>query len=219
MRKLSLGLLFAMMISVLTSCGFEQTSGKEKLEITKEGIITATLVEPFDKDYYNIDELTKMVHLEIEQYNQETGMQGITLDSLELIDGNCVAIMTFQNAEDYSLYNEVPFFVGTVQEAIDKGIDLDVILTEEGKDTTIGRDEIEQLEDYQLVVWYGDMPVVIPDRIRYYSEGLQVVDSKNREAQISNIKEIQDSTSAEENVDVTGNEKEELAGPFYLIYK
>ena len=96
---------------------------------------------------------------------------------------------------------------------------MDVILTEEGKDTTIGRDEIEQLEDYQLVVWYGDMPVVIPDRIRYYSEGLQVVDSKNREAQISNIKEIQDSTSAEENVDVTGNEKEELAGPFYLIYK
>lgn len=219
MRRLSLGLLFVLMFSGLFGCGKNPGAEDEGLVITKDGTITSTLVEPFDNEYYDLLELLDMIQLEIGQYNQDAGTEGIVLNSLEMVGENCVAVMTFQSPEDYALYNEIPFFAGTVQEAVAAGVDMDVVLTEAGKNETIGQEEIEQLEAYQLVVWYGDMPVEVPGKIRYHSEGLQILGSKRVVAEDSNMKETEDGTSMEETTDASEFSEEELAGPFYLLYK
>lgn len=215
MRKLSLGLLVVLMVSALCACGGKQSSGDEELVIAKDGTITSTIVEPFEQEYYDLLELLDMIQLEIAQHNQDAGTEGIVLNSLEMVEENCVANMTYQTAQDYALFNEVPFFAGTLEEAAAEGVDLDVALTEAGKDAVTDLKELEEPEEYQLVVWYGDMPVEVPGKIRYYSEGLQVLGSKKIVADDSNMKETEDGTS----VDETASATEESAGPFYLLYK
>ena len=219
MRKLSLGLLFVLLCMVLSGCDKGPKAEDKGLVITKDGTITSTLVEPFDEEYYDLLELLDMIQLEIGQYNQDAGKEGIVLNSLEMVEENCVAVMTYQSPEDYALYNEVPFFAGTIQEAVKAGVDLDVVLTEAGENETIGQDEIEQLEAYQLVVWYGDMPVEVPGKIRYHSDGLQLLGSKRVVAEDLDKEETEDGSSIEEAAGASEFIEAELAGPFYLIYK
>lgn len=211
MRKLSLTLLMFSMLFVMTGCGQEQADAEAGLTITKEGRITSVLVDSFEKDYYDVEELREMVQLEVSQYNQKAGKQAIELQSLELHGENCVAVLNYQSAEDYALYNEVPFFAGTVKEAAKAGVDLSVTLKEAGKDASIGRAEVEAMKDYYLVVWYGDMPVVTPGKIRYYGDNLQILGSKKIVAA--------DSKAQEDKAQNGMKETEEPAGPFYLLYK
>lgn len=210
MRRLSLTLLVLSLVFGLTGCGQKQNAAEAGLTIAKDGRITSVLVDSFEKDYYDIGELQEMIQLEISEYNREAGREGIKLESLELQEGKCVAVLTYQSAEDYAAYNEVPFFAGTVQEAMDAGVNLSVTLAEAGKDNTIGRAELSTMQDSHLVVWYGDMPVTTPGKIRYYGENLQILNSKKIVAE----------DSAAENNDQDGmKETEEPAGPFYLLYK
>lgn len=218
MRKLSLGLLFVLMLTVLSGCDKKPGAKDEGLMITNDGTITSTLVESFEQENYDLLELLDMVQLEISEYNQEAGREGIVLDSLEMVGENCVAVMTYQTPEDYALYNETSFFVGTVQEAIEAGVDLDVTLTEAGKGETIGGAEIEQLEAYGIVVWYGDMPVSIPGKIKYHSDGLKILSSKRVVAETA-MEENEDGTSVEDADEAADSGMEEAAGPFYLLYK
>lgn len=211
MRRLSLTLLMLSMLFVLAGCGQKQTDAEAMLTITKEGRITSVLTDSFEKDYYDIEELREMIQLEVSQYNQTAGRQGIELQSLEINEENCVAVLNYQSPEDYASYNEVPFFAGTVKEAREAGVNLSVTLTEAGKDSVIGREEIEAMEDYYLVVWYGDMPVVTPGKIRYYGDNLQILGSKKIVAADSGAQDNDGQNSRKET--------EEPAGPFYLLYK
>lgn len=211
MRRLSLTLLMLSMLFAMTGCGRKQADAEAGLTITKEGRITSVLAGSFEKEYYDVEELREMIQLEVAQYNQKAGRQGIELQSLELNGENCVAVLNYQSAEDYASYNEVPFFVGTVKEAVDAGVDLSVTLTAAGKDVAIGRAEIEAMEDYYLVVWYGDMPVATPGKICYYGDNLQILGSR---------KIVAADSGAQENNGQNGmKETEEPAGPFYLLYK
>ena len=204
MHKLSLAMLLLLMVSFLAGCGQKQTVAKEELTITKNGQITSVLAEPFDKDYYELEELRDMIQLELSLYNREAGRQAIELENLEVVEGKCVAVLNYESAEDYAQYNEIPFFAGTVQEALDAGVNLSVTLKEAGKDSTIGRAEISAMQEYHLVVWYGDMPVVTPGKIRYYGDNLQLLGSKKIVAE----------DDAEDR-----NDPDEQIGPFYLLYK
>lgn len=210
MRKLALALAALFLLCSLTACEGEETVNEAGLAIAKDGTVTCILRDSFEKDFYNLEDLEEMIRLEVSTYNQEKGGQGIELESLELLDGDCIAVMKYQTYEDYISYNEIPLFVGTVKEAAAAGIDLNVTLTEAGKENTIGRDELEALEDYHLVVWYGEIPVFVPGKICYGSEELRILSSK-KAAPVATEGE------AEEN---TGEPADEMAaGPFYLLYK
>ena len=219
MRKLSLGLLFVLMLTVLSGCGSKSGVADEGLVITKDGAITSTLVEPFDEEHYDLLELLDMIQLEIAEHNQNIGKEGIILNSLEMVEGNCVVSMTYQTAEDYALYNETSFFTGTVQEAMQEGLDLNFTFTEAGKGESIGQDEIEDFEAYKIVVWYGDMPVSVPDKIKYYSDGLKILSSKRVVAEPVTTEENEDGTSTENIAEAVDGYAEDVAGPFYLLYK
>lgn len=202
---------FILMCAVLSGCGQKQKATETKLQIEKDGKITSVLVETFDKDFYNQDELLEMINLEIAQYNQKAGTQAIVLESLTVDElKRAIAVMEYQSDADYAAYNEVPFFTGTVKEARQEGVNLDVVLTEAGKESTIDKKEIEQLEAYHLVVWYGDMPVRVPGKIRYHGEGVRLLGSKQAIAEIATVGEA-----------LADQEWEDMKqdGPFYLLYK
>lgn len=210
MRKLSLTLAALFLLFTLTACGEKETVKEAGLAIAKDGTVTCVLRDSFEKDFYDLKDLEDMIRFEVSTYNQTKGGQSIELESLELIDRDCIAVMKYGSYEDYTLFSEVPLFVGTVKEAAEAGIDLNVTLTEAGKSNTIGREELEALTDYYLVVWYGDMPVSVPGKIRYCSEELQILNF--RKALLPGT----EGQTAENTGEPAG---EEAAGPFYLLYK
>lgn len=210
MRKLSLTLAALLLLFSLTACSEKETVKEAGLAIAKDGAVTCVLRDSFEKDFYDLKDLEDMIRLEVSAYNQTKGGQGIELESLELIDRDCVAVMKYTSYEDYASFSEVPFFVGTVKEAVAAGMDLNVTLTEPGKENTVGKEELEALADYFLVVWYGDLPVSVPGKIRYCSEELRVLNSK---------KAIPPKAAGETAENTGEPAGDEAAGPFYLLYK
>ena len=210
MRKLSLTLAALFLLFTLPACGEKETVKEAGLAIAKDGTVTCVLRDSFEKDFYDLKDLEDMIRFEVSTYNQTKGGQSIELESLELIDRDCIAVMKYGSYEDYTLFSEVPLFVGTVKEAAEAGIDLNVTLTEAGKSNTIGREELEALTDYYLVVWYEDMPVSVPGKIRYCSEELQILNFRKA------LPPGTEGQTAENTGEPAG---EEAAGPFYLLYK
>lgn len=207
MRKLSLTLAALLLLFSLTACGEKEAVKEAGLAIAKDGTVTCVLRDSFEKEFYDLKDLEDMIRLEISTYNQMKGGQAIDLESLELIGSDCVAVIKYKSYEDYAQFGEVPFFAGTVNEAAETGIDLNVTLTEAGKENTIDKEEVKALGDYQMVVWYGNMPVSVPGKIRYCSQGLHVLNS-GKAAPLET-----EAGSTEEPADETA------VGPFYLIYK
>lgn len=201
MRKLWLALLTLSMVFSVAGCGQEQTVSEAGVTVEKDGTITSVLTDSFEKDFYDLEDLRDMIRLEASAYNQEKGGERIGLESLEMNGSNCVAVMKYQSFEDYAEYNEVPFFAGTVKEAEAAGIDTAVTWLQAGSGTVTEWKEIETAQDYRLVVWYGDMPVAAPGKIRYYSDNLTLVGAKKAEPEQSDPA------------------AQETAGPFYVLYK
>lgn len=185
------GLLLAMS---LMACGTDSLS-ESALKIDKNGQVTSILVEEFDKNYYDINELEEMIRLEIAEYNRNAGSERILLVSLEHIDKDVKAVLQYTDYTDYASFNEVEFFVGTVEEAVNQGINLNHVMLEAGKDNTISPQQVKELTDYNLIMWQGDMPVEVPGKIKYHTGELTLLGSKKIISE------------------------PDLAGPFYLIYK
>jgi len=185
------GLLLA--VSLL-ACGTDSLS-ESTLKIDKNGQVTSILVEEFDKSYYDINELEEMIRLEIAEYNRNVGGERIVLVSLEVVNENVKAVMQYTDYSDYAAFNEIEFFVGTVEDALNQGIDLKHVMLEAGKDNTISPQQVRELSKYNLVMWQGDMPVEVPGKIKYHTGELTLLGSKKIISE------------------------PDLAGPFYLIYK
>lgn len=195
MRKVALGLYVILCTFILAGCRGKQAGTEPGVEVLKNGTVTWVLEEAFDKDFYDMNELEDMIRLEIAEYNQEKGDERIELESLEMAENNCRAILVFDSYKDYAEYSDTNFFVGTVEEALEEGINLNLVMVENNQENTIGPGQIRQMTDYHLVMWYGDMAVRVPGKIRYHGENMTLLGSKEIIAE------------------------PDLTGPFYLLYK
>ncbi len=194
MRKVIMILLGLLLCMSVVGCG-NNSATEAVLKIDKTGQVTSVLVEEFEQDYYNLGELEEMIRLEISTYNQEKAEERIVLVSIEVIEGLAKAVIQYKDYTDYAAFTETQFFVGTVEEAVAEGINLNHVMLEAGKDNTVSHQQIRELIDYNLVVWQGDMPVEVPGKIMYHTGELTLLGSKKIIAE------------------------PDLAGPFYLIYK
>lgn len=185
------GLLFCLS---LLGCG-DESDLQSMLKLKKNGQVTGIIVEEFDKSYYDVTELEEMIRVEIAEYNTNAGSERITLESIEVLDGMVRAKFCYTTYADYAAFNETDFFAGTVEEAKALGINLNHVMVEAGKNNTISPQQLEELSEYNLVMWQDNILVEVPAKILYHTEDLTLQGSKKI---------------------ISGSDSE---GPFYLIYK
>jgi hypothetical protein len=104
---------------VFTACGAAKvpdTIDTDTIVVSKDGSVTSYLVRDFDKDYYDLSELTVMARQETADYNSSAGKDAVTARTIELIgDGSRVeAVYDYASYESYSDYNEGNLFYDTV---------------------------------------------------------------------------------------------------------
>ena len=163
---------------MLSGCVSKSEDYKETtVSIDKKGKITHEIIESFDKDYYNEDELRSLIDDELSEYcRSKSNDKAAKLASLEIKEGMAEAEIDFESFEDYASFNEVDFFYGTVKEAMAKEYPTDVTLKSADDDSTIGKYEFESLGDNMIVVVSEPVTVRLPGKIAYSTANIDVVD-------------------------------------------
>ena len=177
-KTLSMALLAATALFTLSACG----GGKDEttsVEIDKNGRVTNVIYEPFDQEYYDIQELSDMAASEISEYNVEYSNEKVSLEKAELVEDDSFAKLTmnYTSASDYSHFNQVSLFYGTVEEAMDKGYTISNALVNADGENIEG-DYIEKHKEKHIVITSDKSNIKTPYNIEYMSKGVTLKDKK-----------------------------------------
>lgn len=170
----------AMMLAGCSSTKLPEVIETTTISIDDEGGITSYLVEEFNKEYYNVSELTQMAVEDAASYNEEH-QEGETIpltvvDVNEIAgDGGDMVVLQhkYNSAEDYAQYNGSEFFYGTVEEALAEGYDLGALLNSVKDNTPLSQEELMK-NPGKTYVLITDAKAVIycPHKITHVGDGV-----------------------------------------------
>ncbi len=188
MKQYSKLIVLLLLIIGITGCGQDLTADTTTLIITKEEQVTHVMVESFNELEYDKYALQVMIQEEVDAYNLSKGIissdedANIQLTSLNVESQVAEAVMTYASAQDYVDFNSSFLFVGSMAEALGDGyLEKDLVLVSNGTDETYAYSQLSQelFEEYTVVISDEQLVVRTPNKIKYYTEGLTLVDDKN----------------------------------------
>ena len=136
------------------------------ISVSKKGVIRSTIIESFDKAYYNKDELLEQINKEIDSYcNLVTDDKACVLLKLDVDEQKAKAVIEYSKPEHYAAFNSVDFFYGTVKEAAEKGYNLDITYKNRDNEETIGYNEIKEYSENKMVIMNEPIHVIFPSGI------------------------------------------------------
>lgn len=182
-RHLRVYMGLAVAICLFTACGQAKLPDmveQDSIVVGQDGGITAYIVRDFDKDYYELSELTVMAREEASDYNNKNGENAVTARAIELLeDGSSRvrAIYDYLSYSDYNGFNEDRLFYGTVREAVSEGKAGELFSASElgMSDVKSVKDgspaDADKLADRHMIVTDADALIYCPGQAAYLSEG------------------------------------------------
>lgn len=171
---------------LLAGCG--QTKTPETITdttvvVNRNGSLTYYMVGEFNKNYYNLEELTAMVQGEAAKFNESRSAGGsavpVVVESVayQTAGSNRVVISyRFDGGESFGRfteeYTEESYFYGTLQEAADKGY-LDGVTLKSTKDgSPISQEQMEKNGSARLIITNVKAQFYCPTQVTWLSGGL-----------------------------------------------
>ncbi len=179
-------LIFSAAIVGLCGCAEKETNIETStVYVHKNGQVTDAIVESFEQGYYNAMELQSMLNDEIAAYNTKVGQDDAAVVSkFDVNSGIARVYIDFKSGKDYADFNQKQFFFGTVNEAYDSGIDLNVSLMSTEGTESLSREDLLEKGKYKILILDDYVNVVLYKKILYTSANVEVINDK--EARISN---------------------------------
>lgn len=166
----------------LCSCGeakLPEVIDRPTVSLLKDGRVMAYLVEDFDKDYYDTEELSDMVVKEAEEYNNskvqslENGLP-VTVRDVARVTGNekkvCVAY-EFSTADVYQHFLGQKLFSGTVMEAQMKNYKFDITLQSVKDGSELSGDALLENKDKKIIVTDAKAVIYCSGKVTHVSKG------------------------------------------------
>ncbi len=172
-------LIFALLLGLCACSSDDETYEETVLTVLKRGKVTENIVESFDKDYYNIEELSSEFSTSIDEYNNSIGSEEIKLDRIELKDSKVYVDLIFTGPSDYEKFVGQTLFVGTVSDAYDNGYTLDVTLKGVEKGDLIGKIQLMGMMDNNIIILSEHVRIKTFSDIAYVSANVDVIDDRN----------------------------------------
>lgn len=173
------GVLLILCMCLLFGCSKKTSVDTATVFIEKKGQIVSVDVETLDKDYYNETELEEYINDHVTDYVEDNG-ETVELTSFEVTDGVAKLQMKYDSYEDYSRFNGIDLYTGTVVTALAAGYDFDVEFSQISKDSDVqmvSRDEVLANDEYKVAIIKANVNVQVPGSILYVSsENTKVVD-------------------------------------------
>ncbi len=171
--------IFATVI-LLSGCGGVEDDYEETtLVVEKKGRVTENIVEPFGKDYYDINELTGEFTKSVDDYNSSIGGDEIRLKKIEEKDSKVYVNIVFNGPSDYENFIGETLFVGTVSDAYDNGYSMDVVLKGVDSGDRIEKVQIMGMNDSMIVILSEHVKIKTFRDIAYVSANVDVIDSNS----------------------------------------
>lgn len=171
---------------LLTGCG--QTKTPETITdttvvVNKNGSLTYYLVGEFDKNYYNLEELTAMVQGEATKFNESRTAGGsdmpVVVESVEYQTAGSSRVIIayrFDGGESFGRfteeYTEESYFYGTLREAADKGY-LDGVVLKSTKDgSSMSQEQMAKNGSARMIITDVKACFYCPTRVTWLSGSL-----------------------------------------------
>ncbi len=153
---------------------YEETT----LSVGRKGRVTENIVEPFDKEYYDINELSNEFNDSVAKYNESIGGDEIKLKKIELADSKVYVDLDFNGPSDYESFIGEKLFVGTISDAYDNGYTMDVVLKGTDNGDKISKVQIMGMKDRDIIILSEHVRIKTFRDIAYVSANVDVIDSR-----------------------------------------
>ena len=148
------------------------------VSIREDGQITYWLVGEFDKDYYEITELTEMAAEEAAAFNEErageSGQAAVSVEKVEALqDESQTVVITylFDVWESFRDFTKGELFYGTVADAAKTGFEAHTALKTVKGDAVLSGEEMLKDSEKQLIVTDVKANIYCPGKVTHLSEG------------------------------------------------
>jgi hypothetical protein len=179
-RVITTILALVLCLGILTGCGTSYVTEESTVFVQKNGKVVSTDVESFSSSY-DEEELKTYVETMISEYTQQYGEDTVKLKDVTVADGTATLILEYASPEDYSRFNGIELFVGSIAEALAAGYDFDVDFAAVSGDTPVESNSsvfIDQ-DGYKVVIIKTNTNVNVSGNICYVSqENVSLVDKK-----------------------------------------
>ncbi len=155
----------------------ENDYAETTLKLQKRGHVSESIVENFDKDYYNLEELKGEFTQMIGAYNDSIGSEEIKLKKIELKDSLVYVDIDFNGPSDYESFVGEKLFVGTIGDAYDNGYTMDVVLKGTEKGDKIEKIQIMGMPERTVIILSEHVRVKTFKDIAYVSANVDLIDS------------------------------------------
>lgn len=165
----------------LASCGaakLPEVIQEPTVSITKEGTAAVWLVGDFDKNYYNLSELTSMAVEEAGQFSASRGSEdSAVVEKVELLQNDSSKVVVsyrFSDCDSCGDFLGNVLFYGTVREAIQKGFGTDVIMRSISDNTLFTEAQLKEAADKYVVITDIKANIYCPREVTHVSNGALV---------------------------------------------
>ena len=134
--------------------------------VMKSGKIKETIVEDFDENTYSQSELQKMIDDEVAAYGD-----GVRAGKLKIKEQKAVLAMAYDNANDYSSFNDETLYADTIDDLVTRGVKFDADALSAG--------------GHNAVVLGISADVVVPAEIIYTSSNTVINSDNHKKATVS----------------------------------
>ncbi len=158
--------------------------GPAALVLDKDGHVTQYLNEKLSESYYSFSELDSMLKQEAAAYNRRNGSDSITVDASYEDETGVHLAIGYNSWKDYTAFNNVEFFYGSMIQAQLEGYLFDVPfkVVEKGvvKGSEVsGSDTMKHMEDMVVIV-SEPLQVNVPGKLTFVSAEGTVVDASDK---------------------------------------
>ncbi len=179
-KTISLLISVAVMAGLLAGCGTDYYTADSTVFVSKKGRVVSTDVEQFDTSTYKVDDLQEYVDQSIDTYNDKND-GSVKLKKLTVEDSKASLTIKYDSAEEYTGFNGIELFAGTIAEALAAGYDfkVDFAAIDDGKAKTCDTSEFMDDDGYKVVVYKGNSNIHVDGKILYASiKDVKLVDDK-----------------------------------------
>ncbi|MBQ0059350.1 MAG: hypothetical protein KBS83_05260 [Lachnospiraceae bacterium] len=131
----------------------------------------------FDKEYYDLDELSENLNLLVDDYNDTIDGFQIEVTSITKSEDNMVEVdMYYRTDEDYAAFNNVVFNETLLSKALaDGSINGDVTLAGLGESGISSVADIAASKTrYHVLIYNEPISVKVPGKVAYMSDSLHM---------------------------------------------
>lgn len=197
-KKIIIPIVILLVVAIIGIVAFfllnknrEYNPSKSGLYMRQDGSIIGATIEKFDKDSYNLEDLTSYIEQEVSKFNEEAvgeirayldedkegDLLPVSIQSLNLKGGNAVLMLLYKDADTYVEFNE------------NEGLVSDLAFSKVGEATGIKNRTFKSVDgnsvkasaldsnDYVIQI-KGKIALECEGDVVYYSSGVSIDDEK-----------------------------------------